>query len=259
MSEVEQEVKPKEAKKVPWTPIIIAGAVIGVGAFIVWLVNKWVGTPNLKQAMVIYEDYKAELADMEAWVERTNAGGRTPTDEETKVLDAMMSAMKLKEIEIKNLSESTFGQLTDFIKTAAQSWWLVPVVILTPIAGYMTFKLVKGWFDHRKPPPSGGFTCPVCGLGFSTTSNLKEHMKSHMPTTANLPQAQAEFQELGAWTHGAIAVDSELYSRIDTGWAGLSLPELGDIAYGAASLYGFGAAGTAELSLLQMLPLLLLV
>jgi len=256
------EKKEEKQKEIPWKPIIIGGLVLGGIYLISKIIEAWTGgTPEerYKKAMEIYEDYKTELADLKNYVEQINAGGRTPTDSETKVLDAMMSAMQLKEIEIKNLSEPVFGQLTDFIKTAMESWWLILEAIFAPIAGYMTFKLVKGWFDHRKPPPSGGFTCPVCGLVFSTTSNLKEHMKSHTPTTANLAQAQAEFQKLGVWTHGAIAVDSALYSRINRSWRELSLSELGDIAYGSASLYGFGAAGAYEMTLLRLIPYLLLV
>jgi len=248
----------KEERKIPWTPIIVGGLALGG----IYLLYKLFGSyeDRFEKAMEIYEDYKLELAELQDYAERINAGGRIPSDSETKVLDAMMNAMKLKEIQIKHLSESVFDQLTNFIETAAKNWWLVPLVIIAPIAGYMTFKLVKGWFDHRKPPPSGGFTCPVCNETFSTASGLKQHMKTeHTPTTTNLSQAQAEFQKLGAWTHGAIAVDTALYSQIDKSWRTLDLSALGDIAVGAADLYGLGAAGMYELNILRMLPILLMV
>lgn len=254
--------KEKE-KEIPWKPIIIGGLVLGGIYLISKLIAQWTGgTPEerYEKAMVIYEDYKVELEEMKDWVEQTNAGGRTPTDSETKVLDAMMDAMKLKEILIKTLSESVFSQLTDFIKTVAQNWWLVPLVIISPIAGYMTFKLVKGWFDHRKPPPSGGFTCPVCNEILSTASGLKSHIKNtHTPTTAHLTQAQAESQKLGSWTYGAIAVDTALYSQFARSWRTLSLSSLSDIAVSSANLYGLGAAGAYEMTLLRLIPYLLLV
>lgn len=248
----------EKERKIPWTPIIVGGLALGG----IYLLYKLFGgyENRFEKAMEIYEDYKLELAELQDYAERINAGGRIPTDAETKVLDAMMGAMKLKEIQIKHLSESVFDQLTNFIETAAKNWWLVPLVIIAPIAGYMTFKLVKGWFDHRKPPPSGGFTCPVCDQVFSAASSLKQHMKTeHTPTTLNLSQAQAEFQKLGAWAHGAVAVDTALYSRIDRSWRTLDLSALGDIAVGAANLYGLGAAGAYELSILRMLPLLLMI
>lgn len=254
----EPEVKQKEGN-IPWKPIIIIGSVVSGIALVMWLVEKWLIAPseeNKKRAMVIYNDYMTELSELEAYVEQINAGGRTPTDSETKVLDAMMSAMSLKEIEIKTLSESTFEQLADLIKTCG---WAALVLIFAPIAGYMTFRLVKAWLDNKKPPPSGGFTCPNCSETFSTQSALKRHMEEeHPPTTVNVAQAQAEFQKLGAWSYGAVAVESGLYDRINRSWRTLSLSELGDIAWGAASAYTLGAAGATELSLLRMLPLLLL-
>lgn len=251
-----------EKVKVPWKPIIIGGSVVGGAVLILWLVDRWWGlTPaEREEAKRILEDAKIETAEMQDYVERIHSEGRLPTDSETKVLDAMVNQMKLKEIA---LPRSFLQELREFYAEAASKWWLVPLTValltIELIAGYMAFKFVKEWMNRRKPPPTGGFTCLNCGELFSTQSALKRHMEEkHPPTTVNVAQAQVEFQKLGAWSYGAVAVESGLYGRIDRRWETLSLSELGAIAWGATSAYTLGVAGAVELSLLQMLPLLLL-
>jgi len=253
MSDNESEV----ASKVNWTPIVlVVGGSIGVYAIIKAL--KSGEEERRKEAERILEDWRMEWETLNPYVESIFYGGREPTDSEMAIMDSMMKQMELKEITIQRLSTSTFQELGDIARTLAKNWWLVPVVVLTPIAGYVAFKLVKGWFQNRPPRPPT-FKCPVCGEIFSSEFRLREHTEQyHPPTKANIATAQSIYRGTGTWVQGLVATDS-IYSRAYGSWSSFSLGEIAEVAWASTLGSVYGMAGAAGLGTLAYLPYLLLI
>jgi len=242
--------------KMNWTPIIAVGAV-GGGIFLIWKLLHAESEADREQARLIMEDWQLEFDELRPYVETIYAGGRTPTEQEIAVLSSMLDQMKIKEETIQQLSRSVFGELQDLIETAAKNWWLVPAVIITPIAGYMTYKLVRRWFNNRRPPPN--FPCPKCGAVYGTEGALKHHIETtHTPTTQFALESQQNFGQLSTWVQEAVAVES-YYAKTYTRWDYWSLPKIRNLNWSLTSAYVYGVGTAYELILLRTALLLLLV
>ena len=247
----------EEAKnKVNWTPIIVTGAAIG-GIYLIWRLLHAESEADREQARLILEDWQLEFNELRPYVETIYAGGRTPTDQEIAVLSSMLDQMKIKEETIQQLSRSVFGELQDLIETAAKNWWLVPAAIITPIAGYMTYELVRRWFNNRRPPPN--FPCPKCGEVFSTEGALKHHIETtHTPTAQFALEAQQNFAQASTWVQEAVAVES-YYAGTYSSWHSWSLPKIRDLNWALTSAYIYGIGTAYETILLRTALMLLLV
>lgn len=246
-------------KKIDWGPIVFAGVALGGIYAIIRALKGWTPWDGKKyeEAMIILEDYRVELEELQPYVESIYAGDRVPTEQEEAILSSMVRQMELKEATVYNLSRTVWNQLSDIIKDAAKVWWTVPLVVFTPIAGYGTYKMIKGWFKNRRPPP--GFTCPSCGVIFDTETGLKEHVRTeHRIATANIGAAQELFNQSSAWVQGAVAAEGA-YGKINRDWRGFSLTEIGDVAWGITSAYGYSLTSIAGMSLLSRMSILLLV
>ena len=252
-------------KKINWTPVIITVLVTAgiYGGYL--LVKTWKAgeEERHKEAERILEEYDFERIELQDWIERIFAGGRTPTDEEMSVLDAMIKQMELKEKIVYELSRSTFDNLHNLLADAASKWWLVPVeiasIILIPIAGYMTYKFIREWFNRRPPGPPK-FECPNCYELFYTKEALKEHQRTqHPPTTQQLAATEELFRGASVWIKGAVAVESGLYKKIEGSWWKLSMSEISELAWAATTGTCYGIAGVAGMTTLRMLPILLLI
>lgn len=249
---MEEETK----SKVNWTPVFVIGA-IGVTALIIGKLLYAESEADREQAKLILEDWQLEFDELKAYTETIYAGGRTPTDQEIAIMSSMLDQMKIKEETIQQLSKSVFEELRDIIETAAKNWWLVPLVIITPIAGYMTYKLVKGWFNNRRPPPN--FPCPKGDAIFSTEAELKHHIQTkHQPNPANAPEAQQDFVQTSSWVQNAVAVES-YYAKTYTDWSYWSMPELRNLNWALTSAWVYGIGTAIEIALLRTALMLLLI
>lgn len=239
-------------KGINWTPIIIGGTALGA----IYLITR-LFLSRTEQAKEILEDWQQEFDQLQPYVESIYAGGRTPTEQEVAVLSAMLENMRIKEQTVEQLSKSFFTELHDIIETTAKNWWLMPVAIITPIAGYMTYKLVKGWFNNRRPPPN--FPCPKCGAVFGTKEALKRHIETeHTPTAQFALEAQENFAQASTWVQNAVAVES-YYAKTFTRWDHWSLPEIKNLNWALTSAWVYGIGTAIELSLLRTALMLLLI
>lgn len=249
---------PEETKSRPinWGPVITIGAVAGGAALIIWLLTR--GESEDKElAREILDDWQVEFDGLKDYVERIYGGGRTPTEGEIGVMSQMLDAMSLKEQSINQLSKSVWQEAEDIIKTAAQDWWLVPVVIFTPIAGWATYKILRGWFNNRRPP--GAFPCPIDGQVFSTAEHLRQHMESEHPVRPEgANDAQAVFNQTSSWTQNAIAVESYL-SQTYNPWYGYSIPQLRNLSWTITSAWAYSISAIAEMALLRTALMFLLI
>jgi len=243
----------KETKKeIPWTPIIIGGAALSA----IYLITR-LFLSRTEQAKEVLEDWELEFDELQSYIERIYAGDRTPTEQEVAILSSMLDQMKIKEETVQQLSKSVFTELHDIIETAARNWWLVPAVIISPIAGYMTYKLVKGWFNNRRPPPN--FPCPKCGAVFGTEGALKRHIETeHTPTGQFALEAQENFAQASTWVQNAVAVES-YYAKTFTRWDRWSLPEIKNLNWALTSTWVYGLGAAYELALLRTALMLLLI
>jgi hypothetical protein len=250
--------KEKETK-VNWTPIIVGGVVLG-GLFLIWKIMQTITgeTPEKQeQARLILQDWQNEFDVLKPMVESMYAGGRIPTEQEIATLNAMTEHMATKEILLRNTSESVFQQFIDAVEELAKNWWLVPLAVFTPIAGYATYKLVKGWKNNRQPPPS--FPCPKCGAVYSSEEALKYHIQNeHRPNIANATQARQAFDQTSSWVQHAVAVET-YYGQTFTNWSTWSLPQLADLNWGLTSAWVYGVGAASELILLRTALTLLLI
>lgn len=246
-----------EAKdKINWTPIIVTGAIFG-GIFLVWKLFRAESEADREQARLILEDWQLEFDELRPYTETIYAGGRTPTEQEIAILSSMLDQMKVKEETIQQLSRSVFGELQDLIETTAKNWWLMPTVIITPIAGYMTYKLVRRWFNNRRPPPN--FPCPKCDAVYSTEGSLKHHIETeHTPTVEFALAAQQKFVQTSTWVQNAVAVES-YYAKTYTNWSRWGLPEIRNLNWSLTSAWVYGVGTAYELALLRTALLFLLI
>lgn len=247
----------KATKPINWTPVIVSGFILGGVALIGWVLTRGEAADR-ELAGEILEDWQMEFDLMKSYTEMIYYGGRQPTEQEVAIISQELENMAVKEITIKQLSETVWQEAEDVMKTAISGWWLVPVVVFTPIAGYVAYKAVKGWKDKNQPPPS--FPCPKCGASYSTAGALKYHIENqHTPTKQFAIQAQSQFVQTSTWVQGAAAVDSALYGRTYSRWSSLGLPEISNLNWGLTSawVYMIGAAG--ESILLKSALTLLLV
>lgn len=243
-------------KETNWTPIIVTGLAVG-GLYLILRLFMSAEAEDRELAREILADWQLEFDQMKTYVETIYAGGRTPTEQETAILSAMLEQMAIKEITIQNLSKTVWEEAKDVIRTAAQNWWLVPAVIFTPIAGYATFKLVRRWFNNRRPPPN--FPCPKCGGTFSSEEALKEHMDNvHAPTKEFALEAQQKFFQTSTWIQGAIAVES-YYGNTYTNWSRWSLPEIKDLNWAITSAWVYTIGAASEAILLKAMLMMLLI
>ncbi|MGQ9545909.1 MAG: C2H2-type zinc finger protein [Dehalococcoidia bacterium] len=245
----------EQGEKINWTPIIVIGAA-GLGIYLILKLLLGENAANREQARAILEDWQQEFDVLKPYVESIYFDNRIPTEQEIAVLSSMLDQMRTKEITINELSKSVFKELTDILETAAKNWWLVPVVILTPIAGYLTYQLVKGWKNRRQPPPN--FPCPKCGAVFATEGALKNHIETaHAPTLQFASEAQQKFAQTSSWVQNAVAVES-YYDKTFTNWRTWSLSEIGNLNWGLTSAIVYGIGAAAETAALQTALLLLL-
>jgi hypothetical protein len=247
--------------KINWTPIIVVGAA-GVGIYFILKLLISGSAANQEQARLIIADWQQEFDELKTYTETIYAGGRTPTDQEIAVLSSMLDQMSIKEQTVNQLSKSGFTQLMDVIKTAAANWWLVPVEVaaisFTPIAGYLTYKLVRRWFNNRRPPPN--FPCPT-GDGFvaGSEAELKNHMdRVHPPTIAHAVDAQQAFSQISPWVQNAVAVES-YYATTFTTWNRWNLSSIKNLNWALASAWVYGIGSASELILLRTVLTLLLI
>lgn len=247
----------KVTKPINWTPVIIGGTVIGGAALIIWLLTRG-EAEDRELAREILEDWQQEFDALKTYTEQIYYGGRQPTEQEVAIISQMLEQMSIKETTIKQLSETVWQEAEELIKTVVASWWLVPIITFTPIAGYAAYKAVKGWKDKNQPPPN--FPCPKCGANFGTAGALRHHIETEHTTTKEFAtEAQAQFVQTSTWVQGATAIDSALYGRTYSQWSRLGLPEISDLNWGLTSawVYMIGAAG--ESILLKAALTLLLV
>jgi hypothetical protein len=246
----------EKERKVNWTPIIVTVAA-GTGIFLILKLFLSENAADREQAKIILDDWQQEFDELKPYTEAIYYGGRTPTEQEIAILSSMLDQMKIKEETIQSLSKSVFTELKDLIETAARNWWLVPVAIITPIAGYMTYKLVKGWKNRRGPPPN--FPCPKCGIVFATEGALKNHIETaHTPIAASAIQARQAFDQTSTWVQNAVAIES-YYAQTFTNWSAFSLPQIKNLNWGLTSAWVYGIGSATELILLRTALLLLLV
>jgi len=245
--------------KINWTPIVIGGAAVG-GLFLIWKIVEAIqggSEANKEQARLILEDWQQEFDELKPYVETIYAGGRTPTDQEIAILSSMLDQMKIKEETIQQISTSIFREIRDVIETAAKDWWLVPTVIITPIAGYMTYKLVRRWFNNRRPPPN--FPCPKCGAVYSTEGALKHHIETeHIPTVQFALEAQQNFAQTSTWVQNAVAVESYYAGTYDR-WDLWGLPKIRNLNWALTSAYVYGVGSIYETILLRTALLALMI
>jgi hypothetical protein len=254
--ECDKEMKDETEHKVNWTPVLVVAG-IGVTALIIGKLFFAESEADREQARLILEDWQLEFYELKNYTETIYAGGRTPTEQEIAIMSSMLDQMKIKEETIQQLSRSVFGELQDVIEAAARNWWLMPVVIITPIAGYMTYKLVKGWFNNRRPPPN--FPCPKCDGVFSTEGALKHHIQTdHQPDITNAFAAQQNFAQTSTWVQNAVAVES-YYAKTYTNWGNWSLPTLRNLNWALTSAWVYGIGAAAEIALLRTALMLLLI
>jgi len=247
----------KITKPISWTPVIIGGTVIGGAALIIWLLTRG-EVEDRKLAREILDDWQMEFDELKNYTEQIYYGGRQPTEQEVEILSRMLDEMSIKETTIKQLSSTVWQEAVDVIKAAASAWWLVPVVVFTPIAGYAAYKVVKGWKDKKQPPPS--FPCPKCGASFGTEGALKYHIETeHSPNKQFANEAQAQFVQTSTWVQGATAVESALYSRTYSRWSALGLPEISDLNWGLTSAWVYMIGAASESVLLKAALSLLLI
>lgn len=247
----------KVTKPINWTPVIIGGTMIGGAALIIWLLTRG-EAEDRELAREILEDWQMEFDELKTYTEQIYYGGRQPTEQEVAIISQMLEQMSIKEITIKQLSETVWQEAEDVIKAAISGWWLVPVIIFTPIAGYAAYKAVKGWKDKNQPPPS--FPCPKCGASYSTAGALKHHVETeHTPIKQFATEAQAQFVQTSTWVQGAIAVDSALYSRTYSQWSRLGLPEISDLTWGLTSAWVYTIGAASEAVLLKTMLMMLLI
>jgi hypothetical protein len=259
----EPKPEPKKGKtEINWTPIAVGGLVIG-GIVLAWKMLQSLGSEspaNQEQARIILTDWQLEFDEMKTYTETIYAGGRTPTDQEIAVLSSMLDQMKIKELTVHDLSKTVFSELKNLIDTLAADWWLVPVsvasVIILPIAGYMTYKLIKEWKNRRGPPPN--FPCPKDGIVFATEGALKNHIETaHTPILAFVAQARQAFDQTSTWVQSAVAVES-YYSQTFTIWSALNLPQIRNLSWGLTSAWVYGIGAASESILLRTALMLLL-
>lgn len=247
----------KVTKPINWTPVIVSGVILGGVALIGWVLTRG-EAEDRELAKEILEDWQLEFDELKNYTETIYYGGRQPTTQEVAIISRMLENMAIKEITIKQLSETVWQEAADLIKTTAANWWLLPVVVFTPIAGYATYKLVKGWKDKNQPPPN--FPCPKCGASFSTAGALKHHIEvEHTPTKQFATEAQAQFVQTSTWVQGAAAVDSVLYGRTYSRWSSLGLPEISDLNWGLTSAWVYMIGAASESILLKTALALLLI
>lgn len=246
----------EKKKEINWTPIIIAGAAVGGIYFIIRQLMSG-DVEDRELAREILKDWQLEFDQLQSYVESIYYGGRIPTDQETAVLSSMLDQMAIKETTILQLSKTVWQEAQDVITTTAKNWWLLPVVVFTPIAGYGAFKLVRRWFNNRRPPPN--FPCPKCGSVYGTEGALKAHMdNSHAPTAEFALEAQQKFFQASTWVQGGVAVES-YYGRTYTNWSRWSLPDIRDLNWALTSAWVYGIGTAYETILLKTVLMLLLV
>jgi len=241
------ETKPN---KMNWTPVATVGAVAGGAALIIWLLTRG-ESGDQELAREIMEDWELEFDDLQNYTEMIYAGGRTPTVSEIAILSQKLDHMGLKEETVHNLSLSVWRELQDLIKTAAKNWWLVPVVIFTPIAGYGAFKILRGWFNNRRPP--GAWPCPIDGQVFATEEHLRQHMESQHPVNPDpddIDYAQNQFRLTSSWVQNAVAVET-YYALTFSPWVQLSISQRRNISWSITSAWVYTIGAAAEMTFLQ--------
>jgi len=250
------EEKEKTDRKINWTPVIVVGAV-GTGVYLILKLFLSENAADREQARIILEDWQQEFDELKPYVETIYYGGRTPSTQEIAILSSMLDQMKIKEETINQLSKSVFTELKDLIESIARNWWLAPVAIITPVAGYMTYKLVKEWKNRRGPPPS--FPCPKCGLLYGTEGALKYHVDNeHTPTSAYAIAAQQAFNQTSSWAQNAVAVEG-YYGKTFTNWSAWSLSEIKNLNWALTSAWVYMIGAAADSILLKAALMYLLI
>jgi hypothetical protein len=202
--------------KVNWNYVIAGGTALGGLGLLVYALKTITGEDAEKreQAEKILADWQQEWYVAEPFMQSIYAGDVAPTEAQTILLGDQLEQMKVKELAIKELSQSTFSEL------GAMALYIgigLGVAIGTPIAGYIAAKLVNNWIDKNKP--HGGLPCPVCDQIFATKGALKYHIETgHVIDYYHLTQAQQIFRSTPIFAQTYVATQSGYYNAINVDW-----------------------------------------
>jgi hypothetical protein len=208
--------KEEKETKVNWNYVIAGSAAIGGVALLVYLVKTITGedADKREQAERILADWQQEWDVAEPFMQSIYAGDVAPTQAQTILLGDQLEDMKVKELAIKELSQSTWSELGVMAKDIGIG---LGIAIGVPVAGYVAAKLTNNWIDKNKPPPS--YPCPVCDQIFATKGALKHHIETgHVIDYAQLAQAQQMFRSTPIFAQTYVATQSGYYNAINVDW-----------------------------------------
>ena len=237
----------------PW---MIGGGVLLIGGYLFY--SSW----QRAQAAAVYrESWKIEAEAINVYLEQITAGGREPTAAEWDRYERMLDDMALKERVIEELSRNELTTLAFLAEGLAKRWYLVPLAVIFPVAGYIGIQLFRDWFRQRcvrcKTP-----TCEKDGLTFSTEADLAAHIAAEHQATevaADIVAAQAQFNRTPYWVRETIAAESELYYKAHQDWRELSYAEIMAVSYSIMVIITIGALAAAFVPGLAAASVLLLL
>jgi len=232
--------------------LILGG--LGLSAYAIYLLFRPTPVPD-------GDIIKAKWENLNIYLLQITADGREPTTEEWAQYEAMWQDGVVEEHELVEASQPAFLQLVDSAERLAKQWYLVPIVVFTPIAGYITVQLFRDWYRYR----CRRCTRPRCtkdGEEFATKEELADHIAREHTVTLDatmLAAAQVEFTKIPYWTRATVAAESGLYNRAYHDWRTLSQEEIYLICWAMMSVVAIGAVAATFAGPLGVAAALLLL
>ena len=217
---------------------------IGVGGFLAYkVIDSLFLAPGRKEMQKIIDE---KWVNADAYLDQMTTDGREPTETEMAIYNAMVRDMIDEEA---MLPQPIIVELAHAAEELMKQWYLIPIAIVTPIAGYISLKLFQDWYKNkcrRCQPPH----CPKCGRYFATVEQVQQHIiNDHQPTTNlyDIREAQRVFNLNPVFVTGTVSVSSGLFYRAFETWANLAGSLLLQLASGATfcEMTGIGSAATA--------------
>lgn len=192
-------------RSVRWGLVAVGGGMTVIGGY--FLYREW-----SKRQLV--EEYMSEVEELRAFYMTAIADG--PLDEgELAMIGVLQQALETKEKELERE-----GLIPEILDRLAKLGIIVA-------AGYVGAKIVVWLLRHYKPPGSGPhtFTCPSCGMVFSTEEALNDHVRDvHGVNPAGAAEAYEAFQRTPNWVQSLVAATADVGEWLrQPGWAGVPI------------------------------------